>query len=68
MLRKGFFFTPKDKKIAIAPRLNPTRQVGNHHIEEKTGLVRSIRCLMVCVPLSYSPSLVEKMSSYDQTK
>ncbi len=43
MLRKGFFFAPKGKKTAIAPRLNTTRQVENHTIVTKTGLVRNIR-------------------------
>ncbi len=38
MLRKGFFFAPKGK----APRLNTTRQVENHTIVTKTGLVCNI--------------------------
>ncbi len=43
MLRKGLFFAPKGKKTAIAPRLDTTRQVENHYIVLKTGLVRNIK-------------------------
>ncbi len=45
MLRKGFFFAPKGKKTASAPRLNTTMQVENHNIEAKTSLVRHISYL-----------------------
>ncbi len=51
MLRKGFFLAPKSQKTAIAARPNTTRQVENHTIVAKTGLVRNISYLdgfLVC--------------------